>query len=269
MPDTLHCLTRDNHRLAVTAAGPADAPALLFVHGYSQSSLCWRRQFESELAQRFRMVAYDLRGHGMSAKPEGVRQYANHRTWAEDLAAVIGAAGLRRPVLVGWSFGVEVIRDYLLYHGDAALGGLVLVSGRCGPEDVGPGLLDEVPGLCSGDLGENVAATLRFVRNCAHGALDERDLLDFVAFNAMACLPARIGMRQRSPLDGEELKRIRRPTLLIHGDDDRIILPQGADKLQAAIPGAELLRYPDCGHLPFIEHCGCFNRDLAGFMERK
>ena len=42
---------------------------LLFIHGWSQNHLCWARQYDSALADEFRLVAYDLRGHGMSEAP--------------------------------------------------------------------------------------------------------------------------------------------------------------------------------------------------------
>ena len=56
-------------RLHVREWGRRDAPPILFVHGWSQHHLAFRRQFESALADEFRLVAFDLRGHGMSAAP--------------------------------------------------------------------------------------------------------------------------------------------------------------------------------------------------------
>ena len=52
-----------------SASGAPAGPAVLFVHGWSQSQLCWARQVESRDLDSFRMVTFDLRGHGMSAKP--------------------------------------------------------------------------------------------------------------------------------------------------------------------------------------------------------
>jgi non-heme chloroperoxidase len=53
-------------RLHVREWGKPHGPAILFIHGWSQNHLCWARQYESPLADEFRLVAYDLRGHGMS-----------------------------------------------------------------------------------------------------------------------------------------------------------------------------------------------------------
>src|SRR5205085_1574392 len=59
-------------RLAVYEGGTSDGPALLFIHGCSQSHRAWSRQFDAPLLQRFRLAAFDLRGHGGSDKPAGV-----------------------------------------------------------------------------------------------------------------------------------------------------------------------------------------------------
>jgi non-heme chloroperoxidase len=56
-------------RLHVREWGRTDRPPILFIHAWSQSHLCWRKQYESALADAFRLVAYDLRGHGMSEAP--------------------------------------------------------------------------------------------------------------------------------------------------------------------------------------------------------
>jgi pimeloyl-ACP methyl ester carboxylesterase len=75
------------------------------IHGWSQSDLCWAKQVGGGLANRLRIVTFDLRGHGLSEKPTGPEQYADGQLWADDLAAVIEQTGLERPVLVAWSYG--------------------------------------------------------------------------------------------------------------------------------------------------------------------
>src|SRR3954463_3454306 len=99
-------------KLHVREWGCRDAPAILFVHGWSQHHLAFRRQLESPLADEFRLVAVDLRGHGMSEVPTDVAAYASEATWAADIAAVIEQRGLVRPVIVAWSYGGYVVSDY-------------------------------------------------------------------------------------------------------------------------------------------------------------
>ena len=68
-------------RLHVREWGRPDGPPILFIHGLSQNHLCWARQYQSALADEFRLVAYDLRGHGMSEAPLEPEHYADGRLW--------------------------------------------------------------------------------------------------------------------------------------------------------------------------------------------
>src|SRR5689334_15341198 len=89
-------------RLHVGEWGAVDGPAILLIHGWPQTHLCWARQYESALADEFRLIAYDLRGHGMSEAPLAAEHYTDDRLWADDIAAIIDALALDRSVLVGW-----------------------------------------------------------------------------------------------------------------------------------------------------------------------
>ena len=115
-------------RLHVREWGRADGPPIVFIHGLSQSHLCWRKQYESALTSEFRLVAYDLRGHGMSEAPREQDRYTDARLWADDLAAVIEQLRVDRPVLVGWSYGGFVICDYIREYGENRISGIDFVG---------------------------------------------------------------------------------------------------------------------------------------------
>src|SRR4051794_17666465 len=72
-------------RLHVREWGVADGPPILLLHGWSQNHLCWARQYESPLAEEFRLVACDLRGHGMSEAPLDQGSYTDAGLWADDV----------------------------------------------------------------------------------------------------------------------------------------------------------------------------------------
>src|SRR5512132_1604690 len=145
-------------RLHVREWGNADGPPILFIHGWSQSHLCWARQYHSALAEEFRLVAYDLRGHGMSQAPLEPEHYSDATLWADDVAAIIDQLHLDRAVLVGWSYGGFIICDYVRAHGQDRIGAVDLVAGAVmlGPGAfgtlVGPGFLDHVPDATARDL---------------------------------------------------------------------------------------------------------------------
>ena len=119
----------DGVTLAVQESGNPDGPAILFIHGLLGSHLNWEAQRASPALRGYRLISYDLRGHGLSGKPGGAAAYREGRRWADDLAAVIAATKAHKPVLVGWSLGAAVISNYLAIHGDAAIGGAVYVNG--------------------------------------------------------------------------------------------------------------------------------------------
>src|SRR5262245_9786310 len=86
-------------RLNLTETGNPRGRPILFIPGFSQCSLSWLQQLQSDLAESFRLVALDLRGHGLSEKPR--EAYGDSKLWADDIEAVIRALELDRPILCG------------------------------------------------------------------------------------------------------------------------------------------------------------------------
>jgi non-heme chloroperoxidase len=176
----------DGVTIAAQEWGNPAGPEILFIHGFSQASLSWQRQVEGDLAKEFRMVTYGLRGHGNSDKPLEPEKYKESKAWADEVQAIIDAANFRRPVLVGWSYGVHVIADYLRIHGAARLTGLNYVDGvtKSDPSFFGDGLKVQ-PQMFSGDLAANIAATRIFLRNCFEQQPSQDDFETMLAFNMM------------------------------------------------------------------------------------
>jgi pimeloyl-ACP methyl ester carboxylesterase len=114
-------------QLHVAETGNPSGRPILFIHGFSQSWLTWSRQLHSDLADRHRLVAMDMRGHGLSEKPRD--GYGDARLWADDVDSVIRTLKLDRPVLCGWSYGPLVILDYVRHHSEKAVGGMSFVGG--------------------------------------------------------------------------------------------------------------------------------------------
>ena len=82
--------------------GNPAGPEILLIHGFAQSHLSWMRQVSGDLAREFRIVTYDLRGHGASDKPDDKARYHDNKAWADEVKAVIDAAGLSAR---SWSAG--------------------------------------------------------------------------------------------------------------------------------------------------------------------
>jgi pimeloyl-ACP methyl ester carboxylesterase len=111
--------------LAVQTGGPADAEAIIFLHGFPESHRTWR-DVAPALAKDFRVIAPDQRGFGTSDKPHGVEAYRTDRI-IEDLIALADALDLERFTLVGHDWGGAIAWLAALRHPDR-LSRLVIVN---------------------------------------------------------------------------------------------------------------------------------------------
>jgi len=124
--------------LQIAESGDQSAPGILLIHGAALSSSSWLQQMNSSLADAFHLVAFDLRGHGNSGKPWDPAQYSDSKLWADDVAAVMQATGLKHPVIVGWSYGGHVTMDYLRHYSDDRIAGIVFVGSTGGMQPFPP-----------------------------------------------------------------------------------------------------------------------------------
>jgi non-heme chloroperoxidase len=259
--------TPDGLTISAQEWGNPAGPEILFIHGFSQSYLSWMRQVDSDLAREFHIVTYDLRGHGNSDKPLDPARYRDSKAWGDEVQAVIDAAGLKRPVLVGWSYAGRVISDYLSTHGAGQLAGINFVDA---PIKVDPALIGDnlknLPLMGSEDLATNIAATRTFVHGCFSRQPSADDFETMLAFNMMVPPKVRAGLGGR-PLDASEMmSKLKLPVLVTHGAEDRNAKVGVAHYTASIIPGAKLSIYEGVGHSPFYEDAPRFNAELAAFV---
>jgi non-heme chloroperoxidase len=260
--------TPDGLSISAQSWGHPAGPEILFIHGFMQSHLSWARQTESELAREFRMVTYDFRGHGNSEKPLERECYRSGKAWADELAAVIAAADLRRPVLVGWSYAGRVISDYLESYGSTGIAGIDFVNARTksDPSFAGQFSSSNFAALMAEDLATRIAATRAFLRACFSRQPSQDDFETMLAFNMMVPRDVRVAMTGRE-FDADHLyRRLALPVLATFGIEDKILLPEGARHVASVIPSARLSLYDGVGHAPFWEDSPRFNRELAEFV---
>jgi pimeloyl-ACP methyl ester carboxylesterase len=258
----------DGLALAAYAWGNPQGREIVFIHGYSQCHLAWRRQMDDPaLAEEFRMVAYDLRGHGSSDQPLARERYRDDRLWADDLAAVIAAAGLKRPTLVAWSYAGRVVSDYVRFHGQDGIAAINYVAAVTKTDRGfwGPALKYTVE-MASNDLAVNVRASRRFVHACFAGRPAGEEMEITLAYTMAVPAKARALVLARTSNEGDILAQLRVPVLVTHGTMDRIILAAGGSYTAAQVPGARLSLYDGVGHSPFFEDPMRFNRELAAFV---
>ncbi len=260
-------LSPDGLVLAGYEHGNRHGPEILFIHGFSQCSLCWNNQFSSPaLAKDFRLIAFDIRGHGASEKPADVSRYAEDRLFADDVHSVMEAYNLRRPVLVGWSYAGRIVEDYAEAYGTSRIAGISYVCARTNndPAYNGPGT--EFLGDMSGnDLDANIRATRAFVRACYEKQPSPEEFETVFDYNMRVPPGIRAAHLGRPASDGGILAKLDVPVLVTQGSEDKLVL-RGLGELTArVVPGARLSIYDGIGHAPFAEDAARFNRELAEF----
>jgi len=261
-------------QLHVREWGKADGPPILFIHGWSQNHLCWDKQYESALRDEFRLVAYDLRGHGMSEAPLGPENYTDGKLWADDLAAIIGQLHLERPVLVGWSYGAFVICDYVRTYGQDRIAAVNLVEGavKLGESAfgtlIGPGFLDHFVDATAVDLPTNIRGMRAFLKDFAAKPLPADDFETALCWNMVVAPRIRASLAARQIDCDDVLRTLMVPLLVTQGRADTVVLPAMAEHILAICPAAEASWYEGVGHLPHLQEPGRFNRELAALTRR-
>lgn len=258
--------------LHVVETGNLRGRPLLFIHGFSQCWLAWSRQLNSALAERHRLVAMDMRGHGLSDKPRD--GYADSRLWADDVDAVVRGLSLDRPVLCGWSYGSLVILDYIRHYGEDAISGLTLVDAvtKLGSAEAVSVLTSEflnlIPGFFATDAEESTRALRSLLRMCLTQEPTEEELYLMLGYNASVPPYVRQALFSRSLDNDDLLPQLRTPVLIVHGARDAIVKPIAADQHKKGMPHAEVAIMPNAGHAPFFSDAGAFNDHLRSFCER-
>lgn len=240
---------------------------LIFIHGWAMASSVWQRQLDFFSYRGFETIAIDLRGHGESSKegPYTVSQMSY------DLKGFIHEMGYKSPVLVGWSRGAMVILDFVAKHGHTA-SAICLVGGT--PKFTEGEGFDY--GLSSKDVQgmklkvrRDFERSIREFRQSIAGKLDDekKDILMNCPFPGSE--GARAGLKDLMEVDlRDTLEKVKIPTLLIHGTDDHVCLPEASEYMAKRINRAKLHLIKDAGHVPFLSHEEQFNSLLEDFLRR-
>ncbi|MDX2143972.1 MAG: alpha/beta hydrolase [Rhodospirillaceae bacterium] len=261
--------------LNVMEVGNPAGPAILLIHGMAMGAMSFRPQFDSALAKDFRLVAYDLRGHGNSGKPWDPKDVQASEIWADDMAAVIAAAKLDKPVVVGWSYGGFVAADYVRKYGTAGIAGLNLVGSIAGlvqqPPPVGNMTPEEMKRRAakqtSGNMRDNIEVVEATVNIFAFPGMTPAYREEMRTLGLMVPAYVRRAFVGRN-LDHQDVtpKLVDFPMLITMGANDVAQAPEAYARLKAALPKAQYSVFENNGHLPFAQSPERFNAELAAFV---
>jgi non-heme chloroperoxidase len=257
-------------QLHLVEAGNLKGRPIMFIHGLSQCWLTWSRQMSSDLAADYRLVAMDIRGHGLSDKPrEG---YADSRLWAEDVNAAIQGLRLDHPILCGWSYGPLIILDYIRHYGEDGIGGINSIGGitKLGSDEamsvLTPEFVSLVPGFFATEAEESVRSLESLIRLCFAQELSAEDRYLMLGYNVSVPPYVRQAMLSRSIDNDDLLPRIRKPVLITQGAEDAVVKLTAVDQHKAGgLAHAQIQIVPSTGHAPFWDDAAAFNQSLREF----
>ncbi len=268
-------------RLVGDAAGHADAPAVVLLHGGGQTRQAWSRAFRELAAAGYHVISYDARGHGESAWADD-GDYSSNMSVA-DLRAVVATLP-SPPALVGASMG--------------GIASLLTIGESSAPIASALVLVDVAPKI--------ERAGIEHIRNFMTAHLDGFSTLDEVADAVAAYNPSRPRPRDTSGLmknlrEGDDgrlywhwdprlmdirfdeqvaflnamesrmeaaAQKVTVPTLLIRGDQSDVVSESGAAAFRALIPHAEVIDIAGAGHMVAGDRNDAFNAAMIAFLAR-
>lgn len=243
---------RDGVRIFYEAAG--EGPPVLLSHGYSATSRMWRGQVEA-LAPRYRIITWDMRGHGQSDSPGDPALYSEAATVA-DMAAILDALGIDTAVIGGLSLGGYMSLAFHLAH-PGRVRALMLF-------DTGPGYRNPAGRAAWNRTAEARAVAFETRGLDALGSGAEVRIAQHRSAKGLA-LAARGMLAQFDSRVIESLEGVRVPTLVLVGEKDEPFLG-ATDYMAARIPGAQKVVIPGAGHAANIDNPAAFNAAVEAFL---
>ena len=241
-----------------------DGPVLIFSHGLLMDGTMFAPQVAA-LRDRFRCISWDERGHGRTAGPT-LAPFSYYDS-ADDLVAILRAAGVERAVLVGMSQGGYQSLRCALRHPEVVRA-LVLIDTQDGLEDPAkmPGYHRMISDWAANGMSDETAAII------AHIILGDgwsgaepwkakwRTMLPHNVLGVFATLASRDDIR-------EQVASITAPALVIHGEADIAIEPERARAMHARLPNAAPFALVPGGHAPNLTHPEPVNAAMLRFLE--
>jgi len=249
---------------------------VVLIHGYPLNSASWEKQVPALLRAGYRVIAYDRRGFGKSSQP--ATGY-NYDTFAEDLHRLVQHLKLRDFVLVGFSMGGGEVARYIGKYGSKGVSKAVIIGGvppyllktADNPEGVDGAVFAAIEKAASAD---RYAFFTEFFKNFYNTDmyLGKRVSEQAVAASwNVAAIASGIASVACVPTWHEDfrhdLEKINVPTLVLHGDADRIVpFPAAGQRTAKLIKGAELVVIKDGPHNIAWTHADELNLALLNFL---
>lgn len=271
---TAQMITANGIEQCYETTGVEGAPWVTLIHGSGDNHNMWWLQVPA-LAESFRILTYDVRGHGDTETPED--DSLSQMTFVDDLAALLDVLGIERTALIGYSMGGGIVRNFAAAHPDRVWGAVISNGGRLDP----PPLANEEEAAAAQKMREERIAGIRaggmdFVFEGwrtqvytpefleARPQIVEAHYAITTANDPEKYIRVMAGMGGPS---GVDVANITSPTLIVVGAGDQYTGPEAAHDLAAAMTGTQagVEVFPTRHGTPFERHEE-YNRTLLAFL---
>jgi pimeloyl-ACP methyl ester carboxylesterase len=229
-------------------------PAILLTHGYSATSQMWTRQVEA-LQSDYRVITWDLRGHGRSDSPEPASAYSESAA-VDDMDAILRASQVERAIIGGLSLGGYLSLAFHLAHPERVRALMLF--------DTGPGFKSPEARAQWNRIAEGMARAFDKRGLSALGDSAEVRVSRHRSAEGLA-RAARGALMQLDSRVIESLESIRVPTLVIAGERDEPFLA-ATDYMATKIPNSTKVIIPGAGHAANLEQPEAFDQAVRSFL---
>jgi pimeloyl-ACP methyl ester carboxylesterase len=262
--------------------GPKDAPAIVLLHGSNADLHTWEPWVQA-LKGQYRVIRFDQVGHGLTG-PDPKQDYSRDN-YVADILEVADKLGLKQFVLGGNSMGGKHALAFAVKH-PQRLTGLVLVDGSGGPM-LKLDKKDDAASSSSGNIGFTIArmpgvnllveqvTPRRLIAQSLEQSVSVKSVASEAAVDRYWELLRYPGNRRATlkrfgypydPLTEAEIAAVTTPTLILWGEEDRLIPVEAGQWLAKTMPNNALVIYPKIGHLPHEEAVEATLGDLQPWL---
>ncbi len=241
-------------------------PPVVFLHAFPLNRTTWAPQ-AAALADRYRVVTIDLRGHGESDAP--MWRYTLDQ-FAEDVNGLLEYLGIARATFVGLSMGGYILFALYRTHPER-FQALVLADTRATADTPDARAARFSMAQIAYRRGTSAIAELMLPKLLSPAACEHRaDLRDhlraIITGNQVSGIVGDLMAMEERPDSTPLLHTIAVPTLVIAGEEDLASPPAEVERMANHVPGATFVRLPEAGHLSNMENPGAFNAALLNFL---
>lgn len=244
-----------------------DGDPVLLIMGLGWTSHMWYRTRPALVSANYRTIAFDNRGVGQSDRPAGPYPLS---VMASDAAAVLDAAGIERAHIHGVSMGGMIAQEFALQYPQRVRSLILGCTAAGGPHAV-QAETTVMQTLLRTDL--NPAEAAEAANSFLYAADTPRERVDEDMALRLKWSPQREGFMAQ--LQGimmweadSRLPLIASPTLVLHGDADRLVPPANGRRIARLIPGAQIFWIEGAGHIYSTDQPGVSTKAILEFLSR-